>query len=185
MNTDIIGAIEYLSIADGYNSLDAIVKTAPVRILRAEIMNPGKFLIMFTGDVASVEMSMDAGIETGRASVFDHILITSLSSQVIPALGSQDKPREIDAVGIVESTSVPGAIDAADRAAKEADISIISIRAGNETGGRGILTISGPIGDVQPAMDAALSALKARDRLYRDVIIPGPHPDFKGFISGN
>ena len=185
MNTDILGAIELVSIADGYIALDAIVKAAPVQILKAEIINPGKYLILISGDVASVEISMDEGLAAGGESVFDHILITSLNEQVLPALDAFQPPPELDAMGIIESLSVPGAIDAADRAAKEADVSIVSIKTGNEAGGRGILTITGPIGDIQPAMETATGVLRAKERLFREVIIPGPHPDFKGFFSGN
>ena len=185
MSVEILGAIELLSIADGYRSLDAIVKAAPVTILKGEILNPGKFLILISGDVASVEISMDAGIEAAGEMLHDHLLIQSLNEQVLPALDSTNTPKEIDALGIIESVSVPGAIDAADKAAKEADISIVSIKTGNETGGRGVLTFSGAVGDVQPAMDAAAAALQTDGRLYSKVIIPGPHPDFKGFFSGN
>lgn len=185
MNVETIGAIELLSIACGYHTLDVIVKSAPVTILKGEIINPGKYLILISGEVASVEIAMDAGIEAAGEFLHDHILITSLNEHVLPALDAFLPPHELDALGIIESISVTGAIEAADRAIKEADISIVSIKTGNEAGGRGILTFSGSIGDTQQAIKAAVEALEARGRLFSKVIIPGPHPDFKGFFSGN
>ena len=185
MNNEILGAIELHSIADGYNTLDAMIKAAPVTVLRGEVINPGKFLIMISGDIASVEIAMDAGLEAAGNAVNDHILIMSLNEKVMPAFNAFCRPADIDALGIIESVSVTGAIEAADRAAKEADVSIVSIKTGNEAGGRGILTISGTIGDTQQAVKAAAEILEERGRLFSKVIIPGPHPDFKGFFSGN
>ena len=49
MIAEIIGLIELLSMADGYFVLDAMVKEVPVEILRAETINPGKYLIIITG----------------------------------------------------------------------------------------------------------------------------------------
>jgi microcompartment protein CcmL/EutN len=185
MNVETIGAIELLSIAFGYHVLDVIVKAAPVTILSGEIINPGKYLILISGDVASVEIAMDAGIEAAGEYLHDHMLIKSLDEQVLPAFNAFLPPADLDALGIIESVSVIGAIEAADIAAKEANVSIVSIRSGNEAGGRGILTFSGSIGDTQHAVEAAVEALEERDRLFSRIIIPGPHPDFKGFFSGN
>ena len=185
MNVETLGVIELLSIAGGYLTLDVIVKAAPLTIIKGEIINPGKYLILFSGDVASVEIAMDAGIESAGEFLHDHLLITSLNEQVLTAFNSFCPPSEIDALGIIESTTTAGAIEAADSAVKEADISIVSIKTGNETGGRGVLTFSGSIGDTQQAINAAAEALEIRGRLFSKVIIPGPHPDFKGFFNGN
>ena len=61
MNENVIGALELNSIAVGIEALDSMVKTAPVRILKAEIICPGKYVILVTGDVASVDASLSAG----------------------------------------------------------------------------------------------------------------------------
>ncbi len=187
MNAEILGVLELLSIADGYVCLDAMIKSAPVSVLKADIVNPGKFLILVTGDVASTEIALDAGIGAVENSsmILDHLLLTALDGSILPALQTFRAPRAPDALGIVESVSVAGAIEAADRAAKKAEIDIVSIKAGNETGGRGILMINGPVSDVQPAVDAAAEPLFSKGMLYSRVIIPGPHPDLKGFFNGN
>lgn len=185
MNTEILGALELLSIADGYKALDTMLKSAPIRILKADIINPGKFLILFTGDIASVEIALDAGIECGCTAVRDHIIITGLNPQVLPVLDVFLLPTGLDALGVIESNSISGAIKAADRAAKEADVELLSIRTGNEAGGRGILTISGAIADVESAMEAAAEELAEQERFFSKVIIPAPHADFKGVFSGD
>lgn len=195
MKPDVLGIIELDSIAEGYLALDAVIKAAPVSILKAEMLNPGKFIIFVTGDVAAVEYSMDAGIEAGDEKVLYHSLLKNLHSQIFPAItmsgagntGSKSSGSGsfLDSLGIIETCTAASAIEAADGAAKAADIRVRSIVAGNETGGRGITTISGEIGDIEYAMDTVQGYLTAKNQLYRKVVIAGPPAEMKGFLSGN
>ncbi|MDA3941304.1 MAG: BMC domain-containing protein [Spirochaetia bacterium] len=185
MNIDVIGILELSSMADGLNTLDAVVKESPVTILKAEPVNPGKFLIMITGDVASVEAAMISGLEIAGNSIVDHILLKNLDDQVIPAIKNCRDPEEWDAIGLLETNSVAAAVEAADMAVKEAEIHIIGIVTGNETGGKALVKISGSIGDLNSAMSSAVIMLRNKNQLYKDIIIPGPHIDIKGFVCGN
>ena len=195
MKPEVLGIIELDSIAAGYMALDAVIKAAPVSVLKAEMLNPGKFIIFITGEVAALEFSMDAGIEAAGTSVLDHLLLKNLSGQVYSAIkkpGSAGKAavddkdgRSLDALGIIEPRTVASAIGVADKTAKAADIRVLSIISGNETGGRGITTISGEIGDVEYAMDSVLEYLSAKNQLFRKTVIPGPPAEMKGFLSGN
>ncbi|MBI9108085.1 MAG: BMC domain-containing protein [Spirochaetales bacterium] len=191
---EVLGIIELDSIADGYIALDAVIKAAPVSVFKAEILNPGKFIIFLTGEVASVEFSMDAGIEAAGESVLDHVLLKNLSSQVVPVINvnqsdagfeKAETAANLDALGIIETYTLASAIDAADRSAKAASIRVRSIVSGNETGGKGVTTISGKIGDIEYAMESVVDYLTARNQLYRKVVIPGPPPELKGFLCGN
>ena len=185
MSIDVIGVLELSSMADGLNTLDAVVKESPVTIIKAEPVNPGKYLIMITGDVASVEAAMDIGLKLAGNSIVDHILLKNLDKQVIPAITICRAPVEWDAIGLLETNSVAAAVEAADMAVKEAEIHIIGIVTGNETGGKALVKISGSIGDINSAMSSAVIMLRNKNQLYKDIIIPGPHIDIKGFICGN
>ncbi len=185
MIPEVLGIIELDSIADGYLTLDAVIKAAPVSVLKAEMLNPGKFIIFLTGDVAAVEYSMDAGLEAGDERVLYHTLLKNLHSQVFPAFNEPKIGGSLDALGIIETYTAASAIEAADRTAKAADIRVRSIVSGNETGGKGITTISGEIGDVEYAMESVLGYLSAKDQLCRRAVIPGPPVEMKGFLSGN
>lgn len=185
MNINVIGVLELSSIADGFKTLDTVVKESPVTILKAELINPGKYLIMITGDVASVEAAMDIGVNTAGKSLIDHILLTNLDKQVIPAIKSCMAPAEWDAIGLLETNSVAAAVEAADLCVKEADIHIVGIATGNEAGGKAMLKISGAIGDINTAMSSAAAMVSDKGQLCRDVIIPGPHSDIKGFVCGD
>lgn len=185
MSIDVIGVLELSSMADGLNTLDAVVKESPVTILRAEPVNPGKYLIMITGDVASVEAAMDIGLVIAGNSIVDHILLKNLDDQIIPAIKICRSPENWDAIGLLETSSVAAAVEAADLAVKEAEIHIIGIVTGNETGGKALVKISGSIGDINSAMSIAVLMLRNKNQLYKDIIIPGPHIDIKGFVCGN
>ncbi len=185
MNIDVIGILEISSIANGFKTLDAVVKESPVTILRAEVINPGKYLIIITGDVASVESAMDAGTEAAGGTLIDHILLNNMDEQVIPSINNCHSPLEWDAIGLLESYSIAAAVEAADRSVKEANIHIVEIVTGNESGGKAMLKISGTVGDVDAAMSSAVALVRNKGQLCSNVIIPRPHGDVKGFICGN
>ena len=140
---------------------------------------------MITGDVASVESAMDIGISVAGTSLIDQILLNNLDKQVIPAIESCIAPEEWDSIGLLETKSVVSAVEAADLAVKEANIHIVGIVTGNETGGKALVKISGAIGDINTSMSSAVDMLSKKNQLYRDIIIPGPHIDIKGFVCGN
>ena len=57
-----IGFLELNSIAKGVEAADLILKTAEVDLIFAKAGCPGKYYILFTGEVAAVKASLDAGI---------------------------------------------------------------------------------------------------------------------------
>jgi len=185
MIVDVVGIIELTSIADGFLVLDTLVKKSPVTIMRAETINPGKYLIAITGDVASVEAAMDEGLETGGTGIHDHILLRNLDEKFFSAIHQCVVPQQWDALGFLETYSVVSALEAADTAVKIAAVQVVEIAAGNETGGKAILKINGPVGDVTIAMEKIAAIAREKGQLCRDVIIPGPHSDIRGFVCGN
>ncbi len=185
MSIEIVGLLEYQSIADGYFALDAMVKQAPVEILRAETINPGKFLIIICGDVASVESAMNEAYGAGEDSIYDRAVLRNLDDSVLGCIQQVKEPEDWDALGLIETTSIVSAIEAADTAVKAAGVEIVEINAGNETGGKSLLKLNGPVGDMEYAVETACAVLRGKDRLFRSVVIPVPHIDIKGYVSGN
>ena len=56
-----LGLLELESIAAGIEVGDAMAKRAPVELLRAGTVHPGKYLVLVGGDVADVEEALEAG----------------------------------------------------------------------------------------------------------------------------
>jgi len=80
-----------------------------------------------------------------------------------------------EALGMIETKGLVGAIEAADAAVKAADVTLI----GKECIGSGLVTImvSGDVGAVKAAVDAAAAAAKRVGELYSVHVIPRPHED--------
>ena len=182
MYVDVIGVQEYSSIAVGFLALDAIVKAAPVNILATRIVTPGKFIVLFTGDVASVEASLTAGKDSREEDLLDELFIPNLDRKVIPAIAGPVSVQEWDALGIIESLSVTAGIVAADLAAKEAEVRIPEIRLAGGMGGKSTIKMMGRLEDVEASLAAGAGYVQGKGLLCRQVLIPRPHPDIWGHL---
>ena len=192
----VLGTIELDSVAQGYRVLDLMIKAAPVTVLRVSVVNPGKFLILLSGEVAEVEEAMKRGVSAAAECLLDYLFLPNLHPDVLAALrigndavSAGEKTEagsagNLDALGVIEAFSSSGGIEAADSAAKEAAVRILEIRLGDELGGKSTATITGPIGEVEAALAVASDLLAEKDLLVRTTIVPRPHSDFASFVAG-
>lgn len=172
-----IGLIELNSIARGILVCDAMVKKAPVELIEAIPLCPGKYIVLISGDVASVEDSIYTGLETGGEKVVDHLILPQVHEQVIPAIHALTEVDSLDALGIIETFSVASSILSADAAAKAAEIKLIEVRLAKGLGGKAFVTLTGDIADVEAAMEAGCKIAAKDGLLLSAVTIPSPHPD--------
>ena len=182
MNVIVLGALEFSSIAIGIRALDEMVKTAPIKIIEARTICPGKYLIVFSGDVASVEYSFNKGYETGKNCVIDSLFLPMIHQEVIPAIGNIIKTESWEAIGIIETLSVVSSIEAADIAAKVGGVKIIEVRLAIGFGGKSYVKIMGSLDEVQSAMEAGTAKAKANGQLCMETLIPQPHIEIKPFF---
>ncbi len=84
------------------------------------------------------------------------------------------------ALGMVETRGLIGAIEAADAMVKAADVRLI----GKEQIGSGLVTVMvrGDVGAVKAAVDAGAAAAKRVGDLYGVHVIPSPHNDVEGIL---
>lgn len=173
-----IGMVELNSIARGIEVSDSMVKAAQVDLLRASTVCPGKYLILVSGDTGDVRASMAEGIRAGGECVVDTLLLPNVHKSVIPAISMTTQVEKMEAIGVLEFYSVASAITAADIAAKAAQITLIEVRIGYAIGGKGYVTLTGDVGDVRAAVEAAK---KNAEMLVGTTVIP--HPSKKVFDS--
>ena len=50
-----IGMVEYKTVSAGVVAADAMVKTSDVKIIEAQTVCPGKYIVIITGDLRSEE----------------------------------------------------------------------------------------------------------------------------------
>ncbi len=66
-------------------------------------------------------------------------------------------------------------LEAADAAAKAADVQLIEIRLAMALGGKAFVTLTGNVSAVQTAVDAGASLVSEKGLLVHKVVIPRPH----------
>ena len=101
-----IGFLELNSIAKGVEAADLILKTAEVDLIFAKAGCPGKYYILFTGEVAAVKASLDAGAAIGGNHTVDSCVIPRVHPQVIEAINLAAEPGTPEAIGVMEFFSV-------------------------------------------------------------------------------
>ena len=177
--TPALAFIELSSISRGLVLTDVILKKAPVRVITSQPVSSGKHVILFFGDVASVEESYKAALEQADGCVLKQVFIPSVHTGLVPYLDSlweQDPTSRTigDSVAIVESTTMAGAILAADRALKTANVILCRMRLGQGIGGRAYFVVSGRQEEVEAAGDSARLSLQETESLARVDVIPRP-----------
>lgn len=174
-----LGFIEVSSISRGLFLTDVVLKKAPVRIIASQPVSSGKHVLLFTGEVAAVEESHQAALKEGDGTVLRHVLIPAVHEELSPFLDSiwsaaaRTSPAQ-EAVGMVESSSVAGAVLAADRALKTAAVALCRMRLGQGIGGKAYFVITGRQDDLEAALDAARTSLEQADSYLRCDLLPRP-----------
>lgn len=179
MEPVVLGALEFGSIAVGMKALDEMVKIAPIRILEARTICPGKYLVVFSGDVASVEYSYKKGSEIGKEHLVDSLFLPMAHPEVAPAIGKLVAAEEWNAVGIIETLSVVSGIEAADLAAKAGNVKIIEIRLAIGFGGKSYVKLMGTLDAVEVALEAGTSKARPKGMLCAATLLPHPHHEIR------
>jgi ethanolamine utilization protein EutM len=87
------------------------------------------------------------------------------------------------AIGLIETEGLVGLIEAADVAAKTADVQLLGFeRIG---GGLVSLRLSGDVASVQTAIQAAAAAAQRLGQVISFHVIPGPHEDLVSILEGH
>lgn len=174
-----IGLLELCSIARGVEVADAVLWQARIEVLFATPVHPGKYVLLFTGSVEDVRSAVRRGAEIAGADLVDQLVIPQIHEQVVPMLkrnGGRVK-GELDALGVIETTTVASAIVAADIALKTATVDLIDLRIANGLGGKSFFTLIGEVSDVRSSVAAGARSAQEKGLLAREVVIARPHPD--------
>ncbi|NOR82554.1 MAG: BMC domain-containing protein [Ardenticatenales bacterium] len=173
-----LALIEFSSIAAGIQAADAMVKRAPIDVIKTGTVQPGKYLVLIGGQVADVEESLATGREVGGAAAVDFVYLPQVHPSVVEAIGRGRAPQPaVDALGVIETTTVAAAIHAADAGVKGAEVQILEVRLADGLGGKGIVLYTGLVGDVEAAIEIGVGVLRQPDLLVRQVVIPQLHPE--------
>ncbi len=178
MSADALALVELDSVARGYRAVDALVKRSPVDLLEANLVEPGKFLVLFAGGVAEVEEALDAALEVAEDAVVDKLLLPFVHEAIVPGLRGEQVQIYPDTIGVVEGRTIASVLCACDRALKDADVRLTGLRITPALGGRAFFVVQGVQSDVEAALEAARVKLEVAETLHRIELIPRPHLEF-------
>ena len=172
-----IGVIELKSIPKGVEAADAALKSAGVEMVSAHPACPGKYEIILTGSISNVTAAVNHVVSRFEGYVIDHSVMGRIDEQVVAALFGTQTTAPEGALGLVETFSASSAIKAADIAVKTARVAIYDLRVSRGMGGKGVVMLTGDIGDVTAAVEAGADYAKGVASMSSYSVIAAPHKD--------
>ena len=172
-----VGILELKSIAMGIEACDAALKSAGIQLVSAHPACPGKYEIIITGSISNVTASADVVESRFGTYLVDSSVMGRIDPQVISALfGTQSGERK-GSLGVIETYSAASAIKAADIAVKTAKVQVYDLRVSRGMGGKGIVLVTGDVGDVTAAVEAGGAYAKNLGQLNATTVIAAPHAE--------
>lgn len=176
-----LAVLEVGSIARGVFVVDAMVKRAAVRVLRADPITPGKYVIVIAGGEAEVDEAIGAGRDAAATEELDVLILPNVHEAIVPALdGSLAEASEAGtpepALGVLELRTVAATLRAADASLKAARTVLVALHLARGIGGKGYFALAGSQDAVEAALDAGDAAVRPDVRAGRE-LIARPHPE--------
>ena len=177
-----IALLETGSIARGIKCADEMAKRAPVNILQARPVCPGRFIVLIEGEVAAVAESLEAGLAVAAGDVVDKLFLANPHPALPTALRLSEKPEVFAPVGVVETTAVASALLSADAGCKAAPVDLIVVRLAIAMAGKSFVVFAGELPDVEAAVEAGAEVAREHGRLVETIILANPDPALETFL---
>ena len=172
-----IGVIELKSIPKGVEAADAALKSAGIDMVSAHPACPGKYEIILTGAIADVSAALSHVKTRFEGTIIDSSVMGRIDPQVITALFGTESTKKNGSLGVIETFSAASAIKAADIAVKTAKVEIFDLRVSRGMGGKGLVMVTGDVGDVNAAVEAGAEYAKGLGLLMNKSVIAAPHEE--------
>lgn len=162
-----IAMVETNTVTAGFLATDLILKTAAVKIIFAKTVCPGKYLILFSGEISAVKASHDAAVKSFAKNIADSFVLGNPHEDIFSALYGTAEPGSPEALGIFETYSAASIIVAADAASKTSLVKLIELRVARGMCGKSYMTLTGDVASVAAAIEAAKEKI-GKDGMYLD-----------------
>ena len=168
-----IAMVEYSTVATGIQAADIMVKTAEVELLEAEVVCPGKYIVLISGDLSAVKAAVDNSKTQFPAKLIDSFVLGNPHESIFPAIYGTTDIENARALGVIETYSAASIIVAADIAAKTSLVDLIELRIAKGMCGKSYIILTGSVSSVTAAIERAKAGVE--DGLLLDTsIIAGP-----------
>ena len=101
MELKAIAMIELNSIAKGVHAGDEMLKSSDVELVMAQPICAGKYMVLVSGDVDSVERAWEVGKETAEEFLVDDFVIPNVHASIFPALTATTRIHDIDSLAVI------------------------------------------------------------------------------------
>ena len=172
-----IAMVETSTVTSGMLAADLILKTAAVDVIEAKVVCPGKYIILFSGELSAVKASRDAACKAYAPHIVDSFLLGNPHEKIFDAMLGAVPVDEMKALGIIETYSAASAVTAADTAAKTALVELIELRLAVGMCGKSYLLFTGSVAAAEAAVERVKQELKESAMLLDCAVIANPDKD--------
>ena len=172
-----VGVIELKSIAKGVEATDAALKSAGISLISAHPACPGKYEMILTGSISDVTAAVEHVKGRFEQYIVDDSIMGRIDEHVIKALFGTQSGVKQGSLGLIETYSAASAIKAADLAVKTSRVEIYDMRVSRGMGGKGIVFVTGEVGDVTAAVEAGGKYARELGMLHATSVIAAPHEE--------
>ncbi len=146
---------EYTTVSVGMQAADIMVKTAEVNIIEAQVVCPGKYIVLIEGELSAVWASLDAVKTRYPEKLIDSFVLGNPHETIFPAIYGSAEVEDKRALGVLETYSAASIILAADIAAKTAEVNLIELRIARGMCGKSYMLLTGEVAAVEAAIERA------------------------------
>jgi microcompartment protein CcmL/EutN len=171
--------LEFSSIARGIEAGDAMSKRAPLQVIRAGTVHPGKYLVLAGGLTADVEESLAAGREAAGDALVDVVFLPDVHPDVVASIAGARCSDGGEALGVIETDTVAATVDAADAGVKGASVTIRELRLADDLGGKGYVLFGGEVAEVEAAVGYGVARVEGAGHEVTHVVISQLHAEMR------
>ncbi|MBO6129107.1 MAG: BMC domain-containing protein [Pseudobutyrivibrio sp.] len=169
-----IGMIEFKTVSAGITAADQMVKAAQVEILEAQVVCPGKYIALISGELSAVKASVEVGISTRSDEYIDSFVLGNPDESIFAAIYGSAIVEGVDALGVLETYDASAIIVAADTAAKTANVTLIELRIAKGMCGKSYMLITGEVAACEAAIEKAKASVGESGMFLDSSVIAAP-----------
>ncbi len=169
-----LGMVEYKTVSTGILAADLVLKTADVNVIEAQTVCPGKYIIIFEGDISAVKASIDAATTRYPDELIDSFLLGNPHEGIFPAIYGTAEIQNKNALGVLETFDAAAIFVAADEAAKTSEVDLIEIRVARGMCGKSYVFLTGEIAAVEAAITRAKNAVSETGMYLDSSVVASP-----------
>ncbi len=169
-----IGMVEYKTVSTGIQAADLMLKTAEVEILEAQVVCPGKYIVLIAGDLSAVNASVEASKMQYPQQMIDSFVLGNPHESIFSAIYGAASIGEVKALGVLETFSAASIIVAADAAAKTSFVDLIELRIAKGMCGKSYMLLTGDVAAVTAAIERGKEEVSKSGMFLESSVIAGP-----------